>query len=82
MKVKKVRLVYVSFHRMNIDGSKSGTFAIGCPDVDSAMSCASDVSSVVGIRYVRINFTGRFPNGVTYIPYEEYLDKSFLTPKE
>ena len=82
MRVKKAKKVYVSFHKMNIDGSRTGTFAIGCPNEETALACASEIASIVGFRYVRINYTGRFPQGASYIPYDEYLDGSYLKRKE
>lgn len=81
MKVKRVKLVYVTYHRMNIDGSRSGGFAIGCPDEETAMACATDIASRVGFRYVRINLTGRFTEGVKRVSFEEYLDGSYLNLK-
>lgn len=81
MKVKKKKFVYVTYHRMNVDGTRSCQFAIPCQDEYTAMACASDIASRLGFRYVRINLTGRFTEGVKHVSFEEYLDGSYLNIK-
>lgn len=81
MKVNKKKFVYVTYHHMNVDGSRSCQYAIPCIDENTAIACATDIASRCGFRYVRINMSGRFTEGVKYVQYAEYLDGSYINIK-
>lgn len=78
MKVKKVKKYYVTFHRVMLDGSRTKTVAIACPDKETALECATDVSSIQSVRYVRINESGRFPYEVVHATYQQYVSGEYL----
>lgn len=69
--------LYVTF-RWRIPGGLSRPRAIICPNDESQLRCASDVSAYAATRYVRTKRSGRLRKDTVIIPWNDYTKGQWI----
>lgn len=67
--------IYVTFQIKSISDMWTMRYAVECNDKEQARFVASDLYSINGVSYIRLNFSGRFKKGTILCTTENYLQK-------